>query len=109
MNQDELTERAMREIAYHAQRAAVLRTVPRAVSHDVLTDTRRRWWNHYWSVWSVLLKAQVRGKAALVPGCGEGLDAIRLSMLGTEVCAFDVSPDMLHLAEELAEGQSVRV
>jgi ubiquinone/menaquinone biosynthesis C-methylase UbiE len=44
-----------------------------------------------------------------VPGCGAGIDAVRCAKLGAQVQAFDLSPDMLRLAEESAatEGEVV--
>jgi ubiquinone/menaquinone biosynthesis C-methylase UbiE len=106
---EQLTERQKREIAYHSQRAALVREVDRPLSFDVLTKPERRWWNHHWSDYSILLKAGVNGKTVLVVGCGEGSDAIRLAMLGADVHAFDISADMIAVAKERARDEGLRV
>lgn len=52
---------------------------------------------------------RIAGKSVLVPGCGDGADAIRISKLGASVQAFDLSPDMLAVAQERAAEEQVRV
>jgi ubiquinone/menaquinone biosynthesis C-methylase UbiE len=42
----------------------------------------------------------LKGKRALVPGCGFGEDAIRLARLGADVEAFDISPDVVEIARK---------
>jgi len=106
---DEFTERQRREIAYHSQRAATVRKVRRVVSYEVLENPRRRWWNHYWAAYSLVVDLKMDGKSVLVPGCGEGLDAIRINKLGAEVYAFDISPDMLRVAEKRAAEEKTTV
>lgn len=102
---EDLTERQMREIGYHSGRATLVRQLRRNGPYEVLKNPGSRWWNHNWALYSMLMNTEVQGKSALVPGCGEGLDAIRLSKLGAEVCAFDLSPDMLRVAGERAEQE----
>lgn len=106
---ENFTERQTREILYHSERAALLRKLPRAISYDVLKNPRSRWWNHYWTMYSLLQKLDLRGKSALVPGCGDGFDAMRLSKAGAKVHAFDISPDMLRLAEERAAQEGTPI
>ena len=48
-------------------------------------------------------------KAVLVPGCGEGVDAIRMSKAGAHAHAFDISPDMVRVAEERAAEEAAAV
>ncbi len=104
----DLTERQRREIAYHKERAELIREHSRRViSYDILHEPHRRWWNHHWSVYSALIDLGVTGKSVLIPGCGEGTDAIRLSRLGAEVCAFDLSQEMLTIAVEHKVRESV--
>jgi 2-polyprenyl-3-methyl-5-hydroxy-6-metoxy-1,4-benzoquinol methylase len=75
----------------------------------VLSNPHRRWWNHHWSAYSSLIEAGVHGNSTLAIGCGEGFEAIRLAKLGDYVQAFDLSPDMLRVAEERAEHESVQI
>jgi ubiquinone/menaquinone biosynthesis C-methylase UbiE len=56
-----------------------------------------------------LLEADLRGKNVLVAGCGLGEDAIRLARMGAHVSGFDLSPDMLAVAAELARREGVNV
>jgi 2-polyprenyl-3-methyl-5-hydroxy-6-metoxy-1,4-benzoquinol methylase len=108
-NMIELTPRQQREVAYHARRFTVLRENRQAVRHEVIEQPTRKWWNHYWVAYSELCRAGLQGRTVLVPGCGAGIDAVRCAKLGAQVQAFDLSPDMLRLAEESAatEGEVV--
>ncbi|MGA7414068.1 MAG: methyltransferase domain-containing protein, partial [Bryobacteraceae bacterium] len=100
-----LTDRQRREIAYHTQRAVLVRRLP--VKYDVLTRTKQKWWNHYGRMYQLIVKAKPSGKRVLVPGCGSGFDAIILAHLGAKVSAFDLSADMLSVAEEGAAARNV--
>ncbi len=96
----ELTPRQQREIDYHrdyAARKAEERLRP--VNFDVVEDRKRRPQNAFWSAYDRLLEHDLNGKRALAPGCGFGEDAIRLSRLGARVDAFDISPDIVAIAE----------
>lgn len=94
-----LTGRQQREIDYHRDYAAskaAQKLVP--VNFDVIEDKKRRPQNAFWSAYDRLLALDLKGKRALVPGCGFGEDAIRLARLGAEVEAFDISPDVVDIA-----------
>jgi ubiquinone/menaquinone biosynthesis C-methylase UbiE len=105
----ELTPRQQREIAYHAQHSIALHKNHQPISRDVIDRPTRKWWNHYWVAYSLLLKSGLHGQAVLVPGCGEGIDAIQCAKLGAVVEGVDLSPDMLRLAEESAVREGVSV
>jgi ubiquinone/menaquinone biosynthesis C-methylase UbiE len=95
-----LTERQQREIDYHRDYAAskaAAKLVP--VNFDVIGDDKRRPQNAFWSAYDRLLALDLKGKRALVPGCGFGEDAIRLARLGATVEAFDISPDVVDVAK----------
>lgn len=95
----EFTDRQQREIDYHRDYAAskaAQKLVP--VNFDVIEDEKRRPQNAFWSAYDRLLAMDLKGKRALVPGCGFGEDAIRLARLGAEVEAFDISPDVAEIA-----------
>ncbi len=94
-----ITKRQQREIDYHRDYAAskaAQKLVP--VNFDVIEDEKRRPQNAFWSTYDRLLAMDLRGKRALVPGCGFGEDAIRLARLGADVEAFDISPDVVEIA-----------
>ena len=96
---DSLSDRQRREIEYHRKYAAErARLAMHPPSLDVATAPARRWWNAYWSTYSLLRQLRPRPRRALVVGCGFGDDAIRLAALAGEVCAFDLSPESLAIA-----------
>lgn len=98
-----LTERQSRELEYHreyAKQKASLLTQP--FSYEVSEARQRRWWNGYWTMYSLLLELSLAGKKVLVVGCGFGDDALRLAKMGANVYAFDLSPESLAIARTLA-------
>ncbi len=92
-----LTERQQREVDYHKGQAERMFATHanQPVNLDVISKTGRKWWNHYWSFYSAIMKHDLRGKKVLVAGSGFGGDAIRLSELGAEVYGFDISPEIV--------------
>jgi ubiquinone/menaquinone biosynthesis C-methylase UbiE len=105
----ELTDRQAREIDYHREHAKLVGNRSGPLSHDVLYSGRRRWWNAYWDIFAFLKAQDLKGKSALVVGCGAGEDAIRLAKLGAKVYAFDLSLDMLNLAKQSAADENVGI
>ena len=98
-----LTDRQARELAYHRERAQQHAEVAnQGLKFDVVSSPQRRWWNPYWKVYSLIRNWDLSGKRALVVGCGFGKDAIRLTRLGMDVYAFDLSPESLGIAEARA-------
>src|SRR3954453_2094790 len=97
LTDNSLTERQRREVDYHKEHAALLEANLRPLDYDVITSSARRWWNHYWDIWTFLISLQLEGKKVLVVGCGAGEDALRFAKLGAVVSAFDLSADMLAL------------
>jgi 2-polyprenyl-3-methyl-5-hydroxy-6-metoxy-1,4-benzoquinol methylase len=98
-----LTDRQARELDYHreyAKQKVSLLTKP--FSYEVSEAQKRRWWNGYWTMYSVLRQLPLAGKKVLVVGCGLGDDALRLAKLGAHVSAFDLSPESLAIASALA-------
>ena len=105
-----LTDRQARELEYHREHArqkAALLTNP--FSYDVIESKQRRWWNGYWTMYTLLLQLPLVGKKVLVVGCGFGDDALRLAKLGANVYAFDLSPESLAIAQSLAIREGVRI
>ena len=105
----ELTERQEREVEYHKEHAKLVADKYKKLSHDVLYSDKRRWWNAYWDMFTFLRGQNLKGRTALVVGCGGGEDAVRLALLGANVHAFDLSPEMLAIAAELASSEGVTV
>lgn len=106
----ELTERQQRELEYHRGHAAGRRSIlDGPFDFAVVANPRRRWWNAYWEMYALLRdEPKARGRI-LVVGCGFGDDAVRIAKLGGEVHAFDLSPESLTIARELATRNDVKV
>jgi ubiquinone/menaquinone biosynthesis C-methylase UbiE len=51
----------------------------------------------------------LRGKRCLVFGCGLGQDALALAKLGADTYAFDLSPEQLAIAKQVAEKYDLAV
>ncbi len=60
-------------------------------------------------MYAIIPAEDLRGKQVLVVGCGFGDDALRLAKLGATVSAFDLSPDSLHIARELARREGLQI
>jgi ubiquinone/menaquinone biosynthesis C-methylase UbiE len=100
----EYTERQARELEYHRDHYAGHEK--KEIDFDVLDRPERRWWNAYWAMYAAL--KGVKGRA-LVVGCGDGEDAIRLAKMGLEVYAFDLSPEAIRAGRELARRHGLSV
>jgi ubiquinone/menaquinone biosynthesis C-methylase UbiE len=107
---DMLTERQRRELEYHRHYAEEQKhLLNRPISYDVIYQKKRRWWNAYWEMYEFLTRHDLKGKKLLVVGCGFGDDALRLAKLGADVYAFDLSPETLKVARELAVRENLTV
>jgi ubiquinone/menaquinone biosynthesis C-methylase UbiE len=106
-NTVELTQRQQNELEYHKGHAkkneAALLSQP--FDSDVIKNPVRRWWNAYWQMYDYMLTLDLAGKTVLVVGCGFGEDALRIANLGADVYAFDLSPDCLDIARQLARRE----
>lgn len=106
----ELTERQQREIDYHRKHAEEHRRIlSTPFNWSVLQDPQLRWWNAYWQMYAYLQTCDLKRKNVLVVGCGFGDDALLLSKLGANVSAFDLSPDSLQIAKELATREGLDI
>ena len=76
-------------------------------SYEVLYGTR--WWNAYWHMFDMLRRQPVARMKILVVGCGFGDDALRLAKMGGEVYAFDLSPESVGIARELAHREGLAI
>jgi ubiquinone/menaquinone biosynthesis C-methylase UbiE len=94
-----LTRRQQSELEYHRKHAegrAGLANQPPSL--DVVQNARRRWWNAYWSTYSLVRALSPRPRRALVVGCGFGEDAFRVAALAEHVDGFDLSPESVAIA-----------
>jgi 2-polyprenyl-3-methyl-5-hydroxy-6-metoxy-1,4-benzoquinol methylase len=105
----EFTPRQRNEIAHHVRHAARPAEELQPLSYGVIQHRGRKWRNHYWAAYSILARAGVRGCAVLVPGCGNGQDAMRCAKTAANVTAIDLSPDMLQVAAASAAREGVFV
>jgi SAM-dependent methyltransferase len=105
----DLTARQRNEFAYHAQHASRFAAERPPTEEELLRNPRRKWWNHYWAAYALLVGHGLSGKSVLVPGCGTGVDAINCVRLGASVTAIDLSPHMLELAIAAAAREPVAV
>ena len=96
---DHRTARQRREIDYHREFARENDDkITEPLKLDIALHGKRRWWNAYWHLYTKLRAVAVTGKRVLVVGAGFGDDAIRLSMMGAEVDALDISPEIIEVA-----------
>lgn len=103
-----LTDRQLREIEYHRGHAALHADIlARPLTYDICEGTR--WWNNGWVMYGVLRRIGMAGKRVLVVGCGFGTDAVRIARMGAEVHAFDLSPESLAIARQLADQEDQAV
>jgi len=108
--QMELTTRQRNEMEYHKEHARKNMTlVDKPVDWEVIENPGKRWWNAYWQMFDYLAGVSVKGKNALVVGCGFGDDALRLAAMGANVSACDLSADSLELARKLADREGVDI
>lgn len=106
----DLTERQHREIQYHVKRAQLFGDTDESFSPPKLSERRyNKWWNHHCFAIRKAREHSLIGETALVPGCGEGFDAIALASLGASVSAFDISPDMLDVARRRAAKSDLKI
>ena len=106
--QETLTERQRREQEYHREFARKNdERVDQDVARDIISDGPRRPWNAFWCMYDRILATGVAGKRVLIPGCGFGEDAIRLSYLQARVSAFDLSPEIVEIARKRAANLGV--
>jgi len=106
-----LTDRQRRELEYHKQHAAKHGHghIAERVRFDSLDPQQTRWWNDHWEMYRNLRTMDLRGRNALVIGCGFGHDALRLAKLSTHVDAFDLSNEELNVARALAHQEGLEI
>ncbi len=98
-----LTDRQLRERAYHRDHAAEWATmVEEPLPMDLIASAKRRWWNHYWDMYSHFQTEDLAGRHVLVDGCGFGHDALALAHRGAIVTGNDLSPESIDICKARA-------
>ncbi len=105
----ELSERQRRELEYHRDHALKHTGRAAGVPLEIVTSEKRRWWNAYWAFYTEVRRTPLRDKRTLVVGCGFGDDAVRLAQLGARVYGFDLSPDSVEIAKQMAQSMQLEV
>ena len=104
-----LSPRQAREVEYHRHHAQAVAGDYDRTDFSVIAEPRRRWWNAYWDLWSLIRAMPLSGKTVLVAGCGGGTDALLFARLGAKVSAFDLSEEMLGLGERAAAKEGLAI
>jgi len=105
-----LTNRQKYEIEYHRKHAELHKNIlEEAFSYEVITANKRYWHNASWDMYTFILKQQVKDKNILVVGCGFGDDALYLAKMGGNVYAFDLSPESLKIAKQMASREKLNI
>ncbi len=108
MQSVELTERQQRELDYHRNHAgehARLAQIPLDLDH--IHSPKRRWWNHYWDLYTRFQGMDLKGKSILVDGSGFGNDALSLTQYGARVTGNDLSPESIAVAQARARNLGI--
>lgn len=106
----ELTERQQNELAYHRDHARQNQAyLDKPISWAIVERPFERWWNAHWQMYEYLSRLNLEHKRVLVIGCGFGHDALYLAKMGAEVHAFDLCPESLAIARQLAEREGLSV
>jgi SAM-dependent methyltransferase len=105
------TERQLRERQYYDRFSEL--AVPR-VSFRPVKGVERRPWNPYWFVCELLQCRFVSPAQRLLDaGCGAGSYAVLFAHIGYEVFGFDISPNNVRIAGQLAQkhgfGDRIRI
>jgi ubiquinone/menaquinone biosynthesis C-methylase UbiE len=107
-----LTERQQRELDYHREYAKQYEyMLEQDFRYEVTQQTTktRRWWSSYWEMYWFLANQNLNQKKVMVVGCGFGEDALRLAKMGADVYAFDLSPESLQIAAQVAKRENLSI
>ncbi len=97
-----LTDRQRRELEFYEEFSE--RNAPAEVSFDPISGEETRPWNSYWSLIEVVRSQFVsEGQRLLDFGCGKGEFSVIFAKIGYEVAGFDLSPNNVAIAQQLAQ------
>ncbi len=105
----QLTERQSRELEYHRDHAAYSASVvDTEIEEAVIKSPNRRWWNHYWEMYSYFQSLNLASMTVLVDGCGFGKDVLSICSMGAKsVDGNDLSPESIVLAKQWADNLGI--
>jgi ubiquinone/menaquinone biosynthesis C-methylase UbiE len=110
VSEDKLTDRQKAELEYHRDHAKKHeQLLDEPILYELVDDEKRRWWNQAWAMYTFLRKEDLKGKKTLIVGCGFAKDPIFMAKLGSDVYAFDLSPEELSIARKLAEREGYKI
>jgi 2-polyprenyl-3-methyl-5-hydroxy-6-metoxy-1,4-benzoquinol methylase len=101
MNEVQLTDRQMREREYY--NTYLKHEAPDEVPSEPVLGQRKRSWNSYWYVAELAVQHFKSNKRHLLDfGCGPGYTAVQYAKIGYQVTGFDISPNNIEHAKQLA-------
>lgn len=96
-----LTDRQLREREYYEEYSRC--NAPKEVCFDPVIGTERRPWNPYWFLCETVAAKLGSGDRKLLDfGCGPGIYSLLFAKAGFHVSGFDISPNNIAIAEQLA-------
>jgi len=97
-----LTDRQRRELEFYEEFSE--RNAPAEVNFDAITGEETRPWNSYWHMLEVVRRHfGSEGQRLLDFGCGKGEFSVMFARIGFEVTGFDLSPNNISIARQLAQ------
>jgi len=97
-----LTERHTAELAYHRERARTIAAVGPTPDGTLERYRRHRLWRLFPKEFMFKCLGEIAGKSILDFGCGEGKLTTQLARLGAQVTGFDISPELIAIAQRRA-------
>jgi 2-polyprenyl-3-methyl-5-hydroxy-6-metoxy-1,4-benzoquinol methylase len=98
---NDLTDRQLREREYYEEYSR--RNSIAEVNFAPVAGTEKRPWNSYWLVYQLTAEEYGKGKHGLLDyGCGNGVSSVRFASIGYQVSGFDISPNNIAIARDLA-------
>ena len=100
--EESLTERQLREREYYEEYSRF--NAPTEICFDSVDGRERRPWNPYWFLCETVAAKLGSGDRKLLDfGCGPGIYSLLFAKVGFHVSGFDISPNNIAIAEQLAE------
>jgi 2-polyprenyl-3-methyl-5-hydroxy-6-metoxy-1,4-benzoquinol methylase len=99
--EESLTDRQLREREYYEEYSRF--NAPKGICFDAVNGFERRPWNPYWFLCETVAAKLGSGDQKLLDfGCGPGIYSLLFAKIGFHVSGFDISPNNIAIAEQLA-------